>query len=76
MITLYSSNRGAWGIDLRGYFGLRARVWVAGRWKVAERRVFLPILEWVPFNAAFLASAAFFAAGVLGPGNASQRFSG
>ena len=30
------SIRGAWGIDLRGYLGLRGRRRVLGRWKETE----------------------------------------
>lgn len=66
-ITLNWSSRGTCGTLLRGYFGVRARDSVLGRWNVVERRTLRAIFECTPFSAAFFASAAFLLAGVLGP---------
>lgn len=58
-----SSMRGAWGIDFRGYLGLRARRRVLGRWNETEVRVFLWPCELVPLRAAFFAALALASTG-------------
>lgn len=50
--------RGAWGIDVRGYFGLRGSFKVFGRRNVTERRGLRLACECVPWSAAFLAALA------------------
>ena len=57
-IVRYSSIRGAWGIDVRGYFGLRGSFKVLGRRNVTERRGLRLACECVPWSAAFLAALA------------------
>ena len=53
------SIRGAWGIDFRGYLGLRERRRVLGRWKETEYRTLRAACACVPWSAAFLAALAF-----------------
>ena len=57
-IVLNWSIRGAWGMDLRGYLGLRARRRVLGRWKETEVRTLREECACVPWSAAFFAALA------------------
>ena len=51
--------RGTWGIEVRGYLGVRGKRRVFGRWKETEVRDLRLMVEDAPFNAAFLAAFAF-----------------
>lgn len=62
-MVLYASERGAWGIDLRGYLGFRANCKVLGRWKETEVRTLRILFPLVPLRAAFLAEAALILEG-------------
>jgi len=51
--------RGAWGIEVRGYLGVRGSRRVLGRWKETEVRDLRFTVEDAPLRAAFLAAFAF-----------------
>lgn len=68
-MTLYSSERGAWATDFRGYLGARGRRRVLGRWKETEVRTLRCEVPEVPLRAAFFAALALeSAAGAAGKG--------
>lgn len=55
-MILWWSRRGTWGIDLRGYLGVRDSWRVFGRWNVVEVRIlrdFEPLICIMSFNTAF-----------------------
>jgi len=55
---LYWSTELTFGVEVLGYFGLRARRRVFGLLKLVEVMIFLVALALTPLRAAFLAAAA------------------